>query len=310
MDETKELSTLIKGGIPTNPKEAVAFINKLQVGIDLAQTALKQKGIDPKKYKEILANGQEWAVLKLQAELRLKDFIESIPKNSGGDRSKKAPRVPFAPKKNKMNVVEELLGLTPKQQKAIHKLSPFGIKAAIEQSKKEGDIPTRYNAIKWAKIEKDRSNLKSSLKPLDKTPKPAKSQQYTMLINIKTNTSSINKKLYFDDKEDFDDFYDGLIQRFEGYINYHTFKKSPFNYTGSKARLIPYIYPHIKNHERIVSPFLGGGSIEIYLSNCGHSIMAYDYSPDISNMWEQIQNKSELLKCTAHAELAVFQASK
>ncbi|GHV91755.1 hypothetical protein AGMMS50268_22580 [Spirochaetia bacterium] len=291
MAESKELSTPIKGGILSNPKDLKQFMDKLKVSIDLAQAALKQKGIDPNKYKEILEKGQEWAGLKLEAELKLKDFIESIPSGAGRPKSNiSAPR-----DKNKADIRKEL-GLTDKQIYQIKKLTPFSVKQAIKQSKEDGDIPTRYSAIKLAKIERERSNLESSLNGAVKASRPTKIKQYSMIINIKTSTNRINKKLLFDDKEDFEEFYNGLTERFEEYVNYHAIKKTPFNYTGSKARLIPQIYPHIKNHENIVSPFLGGGSFEIYLANRGHNVTTYDYSPDISNMWIQIQNNSDLLK--------------
>ena len=41
--------------------------------------------------------------------------------------------------------------------------------------------------------------------------------------------------------------------------------KSPLSYVGSKAKLIPYLDPYLSvflKDKQIVSPFVGGGSIE------------------------------------------------
>ncbi|GHT72090.1 hypothetical protein FACS1894110_26300 [Spirochaetia bacterium] len=74
MAELKELAPLIKGGVPTTPKELKPFADKLEAAIKVAQIAMRQKGLDSKKYNEILEQGQEWAKLKLEAELKMKEY--------------------------------------------------------------------------------------------------------------------------------------------------------------------------------------------------------------------------------------------
>jgi len=68
---------------------------------------------------------------------------------------------------------------------------------------------------------------------------------------------------------------------------------SPLQYPGSKLKLINELEKYIPNGTRnIISPFLGGGSFEIYLANKGYSVQAFDIIEPLINFWKYILNDS------------------
>jgi hypothetical protein len=167
MADLNELSTIIEGGIPSDPIDLNEFIHSLDVAIGVAQAALKQTDIDPNKYKEILQKGQSWAVLKLQAELELKYYIDETP--SGPGRPTKTI-IPDFKVRNKSEIIK-LLELTERQQRDIRKLTLDGVNKAIEKAEKEGEIPTRYSAIKYSVPSKEPSTIPTKAEPDDEPVK-------------------------------------------------------------------------------------------------------------------------------------------
>jgi DNA adenine methylase len=306
-----EITTFIPGTVPTDPRELKDFIYNLDAAIGLVRKVLNKKGIEPSKYKEILGKGQEWAELKLRAELRLKDVIESIPKNVGGNvkskNTEKGTSTQFDQEKNKLNIIEKEFGITEDQYKQIKKLTPYGVDTAISESKEEGDIPTRYGAIKWSKLDKDKKrpsqeidNLLRKIKGKNKiidTSLGTVISESNIQINIKASNGKTKYfSLVFDDEKDLNSFYRSFMPELNELIQEKKILKSPFNYVGGKGSLIPVIIPYLKDKKTIVSPFLGGGALEINLANRGIQVIGYDYNIDIVNLWEQIQNKNALLK--------------
>lgn len=64
---------------------------------------------------------------------------------------------------------------------------------------------------------------------------------------------------------------------------------SPLRYLGGKRKLVDFILPLIPNDiNHIVSPFLGGGAIELYLSNIDIRVYAYDNFHPLVNFWNHI----------------------
>ena len=53
---------------------------------------------------------------------------------------------------------------------------------------------------------------------------------------------------------------------------------SPLRYAGGKTRAIKLILQHIPDikSKRIISPFFGGGSFELYMSRNGYEIIGFD----------------------------------
>ena len=43
--------------------------------------------------------------------------------------------------------------------------------------------------------------------------------------------------------------------------------KTLLRYAGGKTKAIKHITPFIKDYDKIISPFLGGGSLEVYWSD-------------------------------------------
>ncbi|GHV92263.1 hypothetical protein AGMMS50268_27660 [Spirochaetia bacterium] len=303
MAESTELSTfVITGGIPSNPIEVKDFIKQLETGINLARAALKQKGIEFSKYQEILEKGQEWAALKLKAELQLKDYIEKIPKNAGGKTKKRkmAPNGRFASKKNKMTVIKDELELTVKQYREIKKLTPDGVQKAIDEADKIREIPTRYSALIWT------NRLNKENEPGEKKKiKPKLPEKDNMKIEIST-TYGDSKKLVFeyDSKMELDWFFKKISSDIYSHYGEYQFVKPPFNYPGGKTKILHDIIVSIlvwsEGHEPIVSPFLGAGALEVNLAHRGHEVIGYDFDPDIANLWIQLLENNEKLKKKIH----------
>lgn len=64
-------------------------------------------------------------------------------------------------------------------------------------------------------------------------------------------------------------------------------RPSPLPYVGSKGRGIPHIVPHFpKGLTEMVSPFFGGGSLEIHMAKMGVKVWGYDLDPLVANFWK------------------------
>lgn len=84
---------------------------------------------------------------------------------------------------------------------------------------------------------------------------------------------------------------------------------SPLRYAGGKSKAIKQILeclPQLKE-KRIVSPFFGGGSFELYLSQClGYEVIGYDIFEMLVNFWNVLlAQKNEFI-----GELKKFQITK
>lgn len=67
--------------------------------------------------------------------------------------------------------------------------------------------------------------------------------------------------------------------------------KSPLRYPGGKSRAIKSILPLIpKNIKEIVSPFVGGASIELALASKGINVFAYDNFDPLICFWNAVLN--------------------
>lgn len=76
--------------------------------------------------------------------------------------------------------------------------------------------------------------------------------------------------------------------------------KSPLRYAGGKSRARKYIVPLIpENEPTLLSPFFGGGSVEIALAERGMNIIGYDIFEPLVNFW-----KVALIDSQSIAEIA------
>lgn len=77
----------------------------------------------------------------------------------------------------------------------------------------------------------------------------------------------------------------------------HT-NKTPIRYAGGKTRAIKHILPYFpKNIDKVISPFMGGGSIEVHLTNLNIQVKGYDIFKPLVTFWrEMIYNNDELVK--------------
>ena len=71
--------------------------------------------------------------------------------------------------------------------------------------------------------------------------------------------------------------------------------KTPIRYAGGKTRAIKIISPYLNNETKIVSPFMGGGSLEVNWASKGIEVVAYDLFDVLANFWNVLLNKNQEL---------------
>lgn len=70
--------------------------------------------------------------------------------------------------------------------------------------------------------------------------------------------------------------------------------KTPIRYAGGKSRAIKHIMPYFPNNlEYVVSPFMGGGSLEVSLTNKNIRVQGYDIFRPLVLFWQQMINNRE-----------------
>lgn len=79
--------------------------------------------------------------------------------------------------------------------------------------------------------------------------------------------------------------------------NYKRYLGSPLRYAGGKSLAVGYVIQLLPNNiKRIISPFIGGASVEIALAKeLGIEVIGYDIFDILVNYWQvQLENPSEL----------------
>ena len=72
--------------------------------------------------------------------------------------------------------------------------------------------------------------------------------------------------------------------------------KTPIRYAGGKSRAIKIISPYLDNETKIISPFMGGGSLEVNWASKGIEVIGYDLFDALVNFWNVLlNNNSELV---------------
>jgi DNA adenine methylase len=72
--------------------------------------------------------------------------------------------------------------------------------------------------------------------------------------------------------------------------------KTPIRYAGGKSRAIKIISPYLDNETKIVSPFMGGGSLEVNWASKGIEVVGYDLFDALVNFWDVLlNNRTELV---------------
>jgi DNA adenine methylase len=68
--------------------------------------------------------------------------------------------------------------------------------------------------------------------------------------------------------------------------------KTPIRYAGGKSRAIKIISPYLDNETKIVSPFMGGGSLEVNWASKGIEVIGYDLFDALVNFWNVLLNNN------------------
>jgi DNA adenine methylase len=70
--------------------------------------------------------------------------------------------------------------------------------------------------------------------------------------------------------------------------------KTPIRYAGGKTRAIKHIMPYFpKDLKNVISPFMGGGSLEVHLTNLNIKVHGFDIFKPLVTFWDQMINNNE-----------------
>jgi DNA adenine methylase len=69
--------------------------------------------------------------------------------------------------------------------------------------------------------------------------------------------------------------------------------KTPIRYAGGKSKAIKIITPFVTDVNKIVSPFIGGGSLEVHWASMGKEVIGYDLFDVLVNFWNVLLNNKE-----------------
>lgn len=73
--------------------------------------------------------------------------------------------------------------------------------------------------------------------------------------------------------------------------------KTPIRYAGGKSRAIKHIAHYAASAKKIVSPFMGGGSLEVHWASHGKQVLGYDIFKTLVNFWDVLlHNRTELVQ--------------
>jgi DNA adenine methylase len=64
--------------------------------------------------------------------------------------------------------------------------------------------------------------------------------------------------------------------------------KTILRYAGGKTRAIKKITPFVEDYQTIVSPFIGGGSLEVHWAHKGHEVIGADIFDILVTFWQQL----------------------
>lgn len=82
------------------------------------------------------------------------------------------------------------------------------------------------------------------------------------------------------------------------------FQKSVLRYPGGKSRAVDFILSLIpENTTEVVSPFIGGGSVELALASKGIRVYAYDIFPQLVGFWKQLLTSPKKIAAGARRHL-------
>ena len=71
--------------------------------------------------------------------------------------------------------------------------------------------------------------------------------------------------------------------------------KTVLRYAGGKSKASKYIDPLVEPYEEVISPFIGGGSLEVGLANSGKKVKGYDIFGILVNFWNVLLYSPEAL---------------
>ena len=71
--------------------------------------------------------------------------------------------------------------------------------------------------------------------------------------------------------------------------------KTVLRYAGGKSRAIKKITPFVEPYSEIVSPFLGGGSLEVHWASKGKKVIASDVFDILANFWNSLLSDPDAL---------------
>jgi DNA adenine methylase len=71
--------------------------------------------------------------------------------------------------------------------------------------------------------------------------------------------------------------------------------KTPIRYAGGKTKAINTITPFVADYNKIISPFIGGGSLEVHWASMGKEVIGHDIFDALVNFWNVLLNRNNEL---------------
>lgn len=87
--------------------------------------------------------------------------------------------------------------------------------------------------------------------------------------------------------------------------------KTPLRYPGGKTRavsILDTLLPQDSPISTVLSPFLGGGSYELHLTERGITVVGYDVFQQLTNFWQHLLSSPEKLARAVRARRPVGSA--
>lgn len=69
--------------------------------------------------------------------------------------------------------------------------------------------------------------------------------------------------------------------------------KTVIRYAGGKSRAIKHITPYVEQYDSIVSPFIGGGSLEVHWASMGKKVKGFDVFDILVDFWQTLLTRPD-----------------
>jgi DNA adenine methylase len=175
----------------------------------------------------------------------------------------------------------------------INECKKFGISGYSKLKKVE-----IINLLKQNKNEKDENKNKIKIEEIIKEEnenEKEENEDKKEIQNLEKQIQKLEIKEIIYEKESEKDYMKNYLKSIMGKEKYKRVDISPLRYAGGKSLAVGIILENLPKlkEKKIISPFIGGGSVELVLASLGFEIIAYDVFSMLIGFWNAIQNDRE-----------------